>query len=348
MQIGINDLDDDDFGMGFEPSNQEQVTNDLPSNQEDSQNYVSNSNQEEDDFLSDFLKTKGIEDISKIKFDDGNGNIEEKDWNSLTKEEKFNILNTPLENYQEDNQSDLSDEEIELLNNIRKSNLTPSQYIQQIAGEPQEPQYKIDDLSDDELFILDLESRVGELSDDVAAQALATAKQNEELFKKQVEGIRKEYKEREDFQLQQQENEIEQQQEEAYNQFQDSVINSISQFNTVGNLDLNFDDSDRDELAQFMLSRDEAGNNYLWQALQDPDTLVRAAWFILNGEEAFNNVSDYFINQIKLVSQNQYKKGFEEGKSGKNPTRPEVVINKNNKTNQHRSYSSINDLDDDD
>lgn len=348
MQIGINDLDDDDFGMGFEPSNQEQVTNDLPLNQEDPQNYVSNSNQEEDDFLSDFLKTKGIEDISKIKFDDGNGNIEEKDWNSLTKEEKFNILNTPLENYQEDSQSDLSDEEIELLNNIRKSNLTPSQYIQQIAGEPQEPQYKIDDLSDDELFILDLESRVGELSDDVAAQALATAKQNEELFKKQVEGIRKEYKEREDFQLQQQENEIEQQQEEAYNQFQDSVINSISQFNTVGNLDLNFDDSDRDELAQFMLSRDEAGNNYLWQALQDPDTLVRAAWFILNGEEAFNNVSDYFINQIKLVSQNQYKKGFEEGKSGKNPTRPEVVINKNNKTNQHRSYSSINDLDDDD
>lgn len=348
MQIGINDLDDDDFGMGFEPSNQEQVTNDLPLNQEDPQNYVSNSNQEEDDFLSDFLKTKGIEDISKIKFDDGNGNIEEKDWNSLTKEEKFNILNTPLENYQEDNQSDLSDEEIELLNTIRKSNLTPSQYIQQIAGEPQEPQYKIDDLSDDELFILDLESRVGELSDDVASQALATAKQNEELFKKQVEGIRKEYKEREDFQLQQQENEIEQQQEEAYNEFQDSVINSISQFNTVGNLDLNFDDSDRDELAQFMLSRDEAGNNYLWQALQDPDTLVRAAWFILNGEEAFNNVSDYFINQIKLVSQNQYKKGFEEGKSGKNPTRPEVVINKNNKTNQHRSYSSINDLDDDD
>jgi hypothetical protein len=34
------------------------------------------------------------------------------------------------------------------------------------------------------LFLLDLESRVGELSDEVAAQALATAKQNEELFNK--------------------------------------------------------------------------------------------------------------------------------------------------------------------
>jgi hypothetical protein len=57
-------------------------------------------------------------------------------------------------------------------------------------------------LSDDELYILDLESRVGELDDDAAAQALAVAKQNETLYSKQVEGIRKEYKEREDYQIQ--------------------------------------------------------------------------------------------------------------------------------------------------
>jgi hypothetical protein len=61
-------------------------------------------------------------------------------------------------------------------------------------------------------------------------------------------------------------------------------------------LDLNFDNSDKEELAQFMLSKDETGNNYLWQALQDPDTLVRAAWFILNGENAINNIAEYFTN----------------------------------------------------
>ena len=44
-----------------------------------------------------------------------------------------------------------------------------------------------------------MESRVGEISDELAAQALNSAKQNEELFNKQVEGIRKEYKEREDY-----------------------------------------------------------------------------------------------------------------------------------------------------
>ena len=342
MQIGINDLDDDDFGMGFEPT---VVDNNPP---QEPPKDTQQQNVEENDFLEDFLKSKGIEDSSKIKFEDEQGNIEERSWDSLTKEEKLNILNTPISNVSSQ-EPQLLDEEIQLINSIRESNLTPSQYIEQLRGQnvEQEPQYKIDDLSDDELFILDLESRVGELTEEVAAQALANAKQNEELYKKQVEGIRKEYKEREDYQLQQQEQEIEQQQQEAYNQFQDSVINSIDNFNSIGNLDLNFDNADKEELAQFMLSRDEAGNNYLWQALQDPDTLVKAAWFILNGDEALNNISEYFINQIKLVSENQYKKGFEEGKNGRTPSRPQVIV-KPNETHQHQTYNSINDLDDDD
>ena len=345
MAIGINDLDDDDFGMGFEPSNQEPPTNEEPPAQQEPP-----SNQEENgDFISDYLKTRGIDDISKIKFQDDDGNIEERDWNSLSNEEKFNILNTPLDNGESANIEDyLSQEEIQFLSELRKNNLTPEQFVQQIKEgvEPSQPQYKIDELSDDELFILDLETRVGELSDEEAAEALNNAKQNEQLFTKQIEGIRKEYKEREDFQSQQEQAAYEQEQEEAYNKFKDSIVESIGQFDSVGNLNLNFDDSDREELAEFILSRDEAGNNYLWQALQDPETLVKAAWFILNGDEAFNNVADYFTNQIKLISENQYKKGFEEGKNGKNPSRPTVVIN-NKQNHQHPTYNSIDDLDDD-
>ena len=97
-----------------------------------------------------------------------------------------------------------------------------------------------------------------------------------------------------------------------------------------------------------MLSRDQAGKNYLFEALQDPETLTRAAWFILNGEEAFNTISDYFTQQIKLVSENQYKKGLEDGKKGVQ-TRPTVVIDNSKKNNtQHRQYNSIFDFDDDD
>lgn len=339
MPIGIDELDDDDI---FEGSQEEDPINE-PSGYQQQE-----SNDDDDSFMSDFLRSKGIDDPSRIKFEDENNNIIERNWNDLTREEQINILNTPLQSQHEDN-NDLSDEEVTLLTQIRQSGLTPSQYLQQIQGEQvvQEPTYKIDDLSDDEVYILDLESRVGELSDDDAAQALSVAKQNEDLFNKQVEGIRKEYKDREDYNTQQEQAQLEQQQQEAYYQYQDAVINAINNFNSIGNLDLNFEDSDKEELAEFMLSPDEAGNNYLYRALQDPETLVKAAWFILNGDEAFDSITDYFTNQIKLVSENQYRKGYEEGKKGTSPSRPTVVI-QNNKQNQRRQFNTIDDLDDED
>lgn len=331
MAIGIDDLyDEEDDGIVEQPIEQEP------------QNDV-----EEDNFTSEFLKTKGISDPTRIKFEEEDGSIIERNWDDLTREEQINILNTPVndepvvkEPVSNTPENELTDEEIELLNTIRQSNLTPSQYLQQFQ-QPQEPIYKVDDLEDDDLYILDLESKVGELSDEDAAQALAVAKQNETLFKKQIEGIRKEYREREDFLQQQEEANIEEQQRIAFEQYSNNIIDAIDQFNTIGNLDLNFEDSDRNELASFILSQDESGQNYLYQALQDPETLVKAAWFILNGEEAFNGLSDYFINEIKLKSDTQYKKGLEDGKNG---TQTRVIINNNKKSQGNGSYSSIDDL----
>ena len=334
MAIGIDDLYDEEDD-GIVEQQVEQVIE------------PQNETEEEDNFTSEFLKTKGITDPTRIKFEEEDGSIVERNWNDLTREEQINILNTPVDNAPVTEEptsnpveNELTDEEIELLNTIRQSNLTPSQYLQQFQ-QPQEPIYKVDDLEDDDLYILDLESKVGELSDEDAAQALAVAKQNETLFKKQIEGIRKEYKEREDFLQQQEEANIEEQQRIAFEQYSNNIIDAIDQFNTIGNLDLNFEDSDRNELASFILSQDESGQNYLYQALQDPETLVKAAWFILNGEEAFNGLSDYFINEIKLKSDAQYKKGLEDGKNG---TQTRVIINNNKKSQGNGSYSSIDDL----
>jgi hypothetical protein len=80
------------------------------------------------------LQSKGISDPEKIKFEDENGNIEERNWNSLTKQEKFNILNTPLD-VPEDDSNHLSEDEIALLNQIRQNNMTPTQYINSLIGE---------------------------------------------------------------------------------------------------------------------------------------------------------------------------------------------------------------------
>ena len=330
MAIGINDLDDDDIVYQQQTNVEEPVKN--------------------DDFLFDYLKTRGIDDPSKINFEDDNGQIIQRNWNDLSKEEKFNIINTPLEepqtnNQQQDYQSQFTDDELRFISQLRQNNMTPQQYIQSLTKE-EEPRYKIDDLSDDELYLLDLESRVGELSEDEAVQALSLAKQNEDFYKKQIDGIRKEYKEREDFKTQQEQATREQEERAAYENYSNNIINAINDFKSIGNLDLNMEDSDKEELAQFMLSLDNNGQNYLYQALQEPETLTKAAWFILNGEEAFDNITDYFKNQIKLISENQYKKGFEDGKNGTS-SKPQLVINKNN-NKSYRTIKDINDLDDDD
>ena len=333
MAIGIDDIYDDD-GVMNEPDGQQSEGQDDGYQQE-----------EDDNFMLDFLHSKGIEDPEKIKFEDDNGEIIERSWDDLTREEQINILNTPLETttpQQVVNTPDnsLTDEEIMFINQLRQNGMTPTQFVSQFQVPETEPQYRVDELSDDELYILDLESRVGELSDEDASVALATAKQNEDFYKKQVDGIRKEYKEREDFKTQQEQAEIEQQQQEAYNAYQENVVNAIDSFNSIGNLDLNFEDSDKEELAEFMLSQDQSGNNYLYRALQEPENLVKAAWFILNGEDAFNSISDYFTNQIKLVSESQYKKGFEEGRNNTQPSRPTLVFGNNS------GKTSIKDLDD--
>jgi hypothetical protein len=97
--------------------------------------------------MSDFLKSRGIDDLSKIKFEDENNQIIERSWKDLSKEEKLNILNTPLETAeQQDNENDLSEEEINLLTQIRQSNMTPTEFINQLSvrEQVQEPQYSID------------------------------------------------------------------------------------------------------------------------------------------------------------------------------------------------------------
>lgn len=288
-----------------------------------------------EDYLTSFLKTKGIKDPNRIMFEDDNNQVIERSWNDLTNEEKFNILNTPTEdNVQQkptvEYKNDLTQEEAAFLNYLRQQGVTPQQYMESLQ-QPVEPSYKIDDLSDDEVFLLDLESRVGELTDEQAAEALNNAKQNEEIYNKQIEGIRKEYKEREDYQSQQDQAAQELEAQEQFAQYQRVISGAIDNLTSVGNLDINLEDADKEDLAEFILSQDQNGVNYLQEALQDPQTLVKAAWFILNGDDAFNSIEDYFTDQIKKVSEAQYKKGYEDAQKGKTPTRQVVIQPKNNR-----------------
>ena len=360
MAIGIDDLDfyEEEPTMtqpqdGEEPS-QEPPTQEPPKPEEPQTPPpaggtvtppTSNDGEGEDDIITTLLKEKGIKDSSKIKFEGDDGNTEERDWKDLSREEQLNILRqSTVTPSTEEPENDLSDEEIEFLNMLRTNNLTPQEYLSQLNKEP-EPVYTVDELNDDDLFVLDLQARVEGITEEQLAKALENAKQDEALFKKQMEGIRKEYKDLEDQNKQQQEILAQQQQEEQYQRFSNTITEQIDKLTSIAGLDVELEKDDKEELADFILGRDEAGVSNLGKVLNDPESLVLMSWYALNGDKMIDDITTMYENAIKKARQEAYNKGVEDGKKGIQPGHVVVTPPTQKPTQQTEKISTIEDLD---
>lgn len=111
--MDINQLDFEEEGMQEQPYSVEEenfgtesnFTKDWMDGNYNKPDNTSNSEQEEDDnntnkeestdIITYLLNQKGIKDPSQIKFEGENGELETRDWNSLSLEEQYNILQTP-------------------------------------------------------------------------------------------------------------------------------------------------------------------------------------------------------------------------------------------------------------
>ena len=231
MEFPENYYDEDEFDEGGStvtttPPSQTQGGN--LDNQEQNQPNENIPPSEEKDFTTKVLNTLGISDPSKIKFQDTTGAVIERDWNSLTEAEQLNII---AGNREEAPKNDLSEDEIELLNAIRNSGSSVQDYLNtymemNAPQQPQQPSYKIDELSDDEVYALDLLEKVGSdnITDEEIDAAIANAKQNETLYKKTVEGLRNEYIRLQQEREAQQANEATARQQAQYQQFYGSRL----------------------------------------------------------------------------------------------------------------------------
>lgn len=353
MAIGIDDLDfnDDNYGIQNEGGNNEPYfPND--DNLDPEKGWMDGNNptgvqqpqtdpvnpdpepQTEDDIIVSLLKAKGIEDPNKLKFENDEGEIEEVAWDTLSNEEKLNILTSD----DSDVNYDLDEEEESFLNYLRTNGITPSEYVEyqkELALEAYRQsleggsQYQIDSLSNDDLYILDLQARVKDITDDEALAALEQEKAaNPALFEKKMQGIRDEYKAVEDEKVQQEQLLAQQEQAEAFELFQTNVLRALENLEEVGGIKLNLENEDLDEIANFILTSDAAGVSWLGKALDDPDTLVRMAWFALKGDEAFESITDYYDKEITKRERSAYDKGYEDAKKGVQPTnqKPRVAI----------------------
>lgn len=257
-----------------------------------------------DDFLTSFLSEYGIHD-GKITYETEDGNTEEVNFNELDSEEKLNIL-------KELTAPNLTKDEIDVINYLRSNNKTIQDVIEYYSQKavndyiekngPVEKQYSVNEYSDDDLYIADLKSKFEGMTDEEIKVDLENAKENEELFKKKVDIIRKQYKAREE----EEEKEAIKAQEEQYNNFKTSLEEQLNNFNEIS-MDykdsksdtLQIEQSEKEEIYKYILNQDENGTTQFFKDLNDPEKLVELAWFALYGKEAFSDISNYWKTQLK-------------------------------------------------
>lgn len=335
----FNDLFDDDYG--YEPD----LEVEDQSGQDDNTYQVEPQHTEED-LIGDLLKRQGISDSSKIKFEGDDGIIKERDWDDLTYAEQLNIL---IGDNSSNPETDLDDDEIDLINSVRQSKMSTKEYMDAVrnnaineytANHTQPaPKYSVDDYTDDELYLYDMQVRMPDMTDDELSEALDNAKNNESLFKKQVNGIRNEYRQLEENKIRQEQAVAMQNQQEQYNQYANTIINAIDNQSDIAGI-FELEDEDKQNIAYSILGQDQAGISNLGKALNDPNTLVKMVWFALRGEEAIDSLNEYYKDQISKARQSGYQKGLEDARSGNTGSR---VVQKTKL--QRKQYKTIDDLD---
>lgn len=277
------------------------------SNPEEETEPAQETNPEEDDALTSYLKSRGIADPTKIQFENDEGEIEEKDWNSLSKDEQLTML-------QELSSSDYTDYERQVINYLRKnqtdlqgvidyfSKKAVEDYLAKNPDKVHQKEYTIDDYSDDELYISDMKLKFPDFTNEELNERLENAKVNEELFKKEVDALRAYYKEQEDLRAK----EAEESEKQEYENLQNSLLNAASRFTEVkfdvedaedpGGFEI--EDSDRQKALAYLLAVDKDGQSQFDKDLSDPNALFELAYLRTSARDLLNGTSQYYKKVI--------------------------------------------------
>ena len=259
---------------------------------------------ESDDFVTSYLKQYGVSDPSKLQFEGENGEIVERDFNSLSNEEKLNVFKDLAD-------PGYNDYEKQVIDFLRKNNTTLDDviayyqqkaiddYLNENPDKVHQRVYSIDDYTDDELYLADLKNKYPEFTDEELTSKLDSAKLNEELFTKEVDAIRTSLKQREDDEIKQQE-ELEAQ---SFQELQTNLQNAMADFteimldpedNSQDALSLQIEDADRDVMMRYLLERDKDGKSQLVRDLEDPQALIELAYYRTRERDNLTGLTRYW------------------------------------------------------
>ena len=283
--------------------------------------------EEKEDYLTRVLKSKGV-DKSRVRIENENGDIEEWDFDDLDDETKYGLLS------QQD--IPLSDDEIQDINFLRRNRMNlrdfakyqQEQAVKDYLAQNQNPQYTVDQVSDDDLFKFELKEQMPDLTDDEVDEQLNKAKENESFFRKKIQALRTEYKNMEDAQTKQMEADAQAQSEQQFNAMAQAIVSAARNIDEMNGMVL--DDDDKEEVLSFLLDRDANGQSQFYKLFENPDALFKMAWFALKGPEAYDALTDYYKGEIA--------KARRAGKQQENRPAQRVVRKQTKRSNESDPY----------
>lgn len=302
-----------------------------------------------DNVIYNFLQQKGIEDPSKMKFENEEGVMEDIAFDSLSTEEQLTIL-------QELSDPGLDQHEIDVINYLRTNQVTLNQvidyfaeqrleeYLNQNPDARKEQHYSIDQYTDEELYLADLKSKYGSSFTDAELETkLNKAKEEEDIFKKEVELLRKTYKDLED-----QDKILEQQKEQQkYDDLKNNLLESISKF---GEISLDYtdpksdsiviEDEDKQKVLDYLLNQDAEGKSQFIKDIDDPNILIQLAWFRTQGQDVISGISQYWKNILK-EERKEISKLRKELEKANTDSKSTVVINNDKQKNAGKTIASL-------
>ena len=236
------------------------------------------------DVITSFLREYGVEN-GMITYENENGDTKEVHFNELDSAEQLNVLKGLVSST-----NNLADHEVQTINFLRQNKVTFQEAVEYYsqkaiqdyikANGPVQKEYTIDEYTDEELYFADLKDKYPEMTDEEIQADVDSAKENEELFKKKADAIRKQYKAKEDERTQA----IQQQQKDQYVAFDNSIKQSITNFNEIS---LDYKDSKADALVidnnmkndiyNYLMRVDENGKSQLAKDLEDTNKWVNFA-----------------------------------------------------------------------
>jgi hypothetical protein len=295
-------MEDDLFQ--FEPTDDElnQIQDPNPDDntifEDDDLNTVNDDdNQNEGDYVSRLLEARGFKD-KKIQVTNEDGELEEVNFDDLTDQEKFDLLND------QDQGVMPSDEELKTLNFLRTNNMTledfakwqREQAVQEYLAN-QSPITEFDEFTDDEMIAYDFIQRFGEeMTDEEIDAEIDRLKADPDAYQKRVNLLRASYKSEAEAQSKLYEQEEQTRNQAAEEEFKTAYVNAAGNINYIHGMDL--DNNDKQELLDFVLTKDAANRTGLSKALDNPESVLKMAWYLLHGEETYDNTVDYFKKEI--------------------------------------------------